>query len=77
MLKRSGAGHAGGFLQLLHQLPGIQCVQEVDVAGAAVENGDGQVAAVVHVDLGRLLIGVAAVFQFKFFHGENSSNIFS
>ena len=60
--------HAGGLLQFLHQLPGVQGIQEIDVAGTAVEDGDGQVGAVRHVDGGRLLVGVAAVFQRKFFH---------
>ena len=62
MLEGGDCRHAGGFLQLLHQLPGVQGIQEVDVAGTAVENGQGQIAAVCHVDPGRLLIGVAAVF---------------
>ena len=60
--------HAGGFLQFLHKLPGVEGVQKIDVAGAAVQDGDGQLGAVCHVDLRGLLVGVAAVFQFKFFH---------
>ena len=60
--------HAGGFLQFFHQLPGVQGIQKVDVARTAIQNGDGQVGAVRHVDAGRLLVGVAAVFQCKFVH---------
>ena len=60
--------HTGGLLQLLHQLPGVQRVQKVDVAGTAVQNGDGQVRAVRHIDAGGLLVWVAAVFQCKFVH---------
>ena len=77
VLEGSGAGHSGGFLQLLHQLPGVQGIQEVDVAGAAVQNGDGQITAVVHVDGCRLLIGVAAVFQFKILHNGGSPSLSS
>ena len=60
--------HARGFLQFLHKLPGVEGVQKIDVAGAAVQDGEGQLGAVCHVDLCGLLVGVAAVFQFKFFH---------
>ena len=38
-----------------------------------VEDGDGQLAAVVHIQLCRLLIGVAAILQFEFFHDISSS----
>ena len=64
VLEGGGGGEARGLLQLLHQLPGVQGVQEVDVAGLAVEDLQGQVAAVPHKDPGGLLVGVAAVFQF-------------
>ena len=68
MLEGRHGDHARGLLQLLHKLPGVEGVQEIDIAGAAVQNGDGQLGAVRHVDLRGLLVGVAAVFQFKFFH---------
>ena len=69
MLKGSGAGKACGRLQLLDQLIGVQGVQEIDIAGPSVQDGHRQLAAVGHIDLGRLLVGITAVFQFKFFHG--------
>ena len=62
MLEGGHCHHAGGFFQFLHQLPGVQGVQEIDVAGTAVENGDGQIRAIGHVNAGRLLVGVTAVF---------------
>ena len=50
-----------GSLQLLDELPAVECVQEVDVAGTSVQYLDGKLRAVLHVDPGRLLVGVAAV----------------
>ena len=68
VLERGCTGHTGSFLQLLYQLPGVQCIHKVDVAGTTVQNGNGQLGAVVHIQRSRLLIGVATVFQFKFLH---------
>ena len=68
VLEGSGTGHAGGLLQLLDQLPGVQGIHEVDVAGTAVQDGDGQLAAVMHIQGSGLLIGVAAVLQLKVLH---------
>ena len=44
VLEGGGGGQAGGLLQLLHQLPGVEGVQEVDVPRLAVEHLDGQLA---------------------------------
>ena len=66
MLKGSRRGFSGRCLQLFDQLPSVQGVQQVDVAGTAVQDCDGQSAAVFHVNTGRLLIGVTAIFQGKF-----------
>ena len=68
MLEACRRGQAGGLLQLFDQLPGIQCIQKVDITGTPVQHGDREFRTVLHVDFGRLLIRVAAVFQFKFFH---------
>ncbi len=72
VLEAGGGGQAGGGLELPDQLPGVQGVQKVDVAGLAVEHGDGQIAAVPHEDAGGLLVGVAAVFEFQFVHLSRS-----
>ena len=72
VLEGGGGGQARGGLELLDQLPGVQGVQKVDVAGLAVEDRDGQVAAVTHKDAGGLLVGVAAVFEFQFVHVSRS-----
>ena len=72
VLEGGGADHAGGGLQLLDQLIAVEGVQEVDIAGPSVEDGDGQLTAVGHVDFSGLLIGVAAVLQFKFLHDTQS-----
>ena len=66
VLKGSGGGHTGGFLQFFHQLPSVQGIQEVDVSRSSVQHGDGQFP-LLHVDAGRLLVGVTAVLKFKFF----------
>jgi len=68
MLEGRSRGQPDGGFQFTHQLPGVQRVQKIDVARPAVEYADGQSAAVPHEDAGRLLIGVAAVFQFQFVH---------
>ena len=52
------------MLQLLDQLPGVECIQEVNEAGTAGKNGHRQVGTIVHVDTGGLLVGVAAVLPF-------------
>ena len=70
MLEGGHGAQARCFLQFLDQLIGIQGIQEVDVAGAAVEHRNGQIRAVSHIDRGGLLVGVAAIFQFEFFHGQ-------
>ena len=61
---------AGRFFDLLDKLPGVEGVEEVDIAGTAVQDGDRQVRAVLHVDFGRFLVRVTTVFQFEFFHRE-------
>ena len=68
MLEARHGGQAQGGLQFLYQLPAVEGVQEVDIARASAEDPDGQVASVVHVDFRGLLVGVAAVLQFKFLH---------
>ena len=68
MLEGCSGGNADCLLQLLYKLPGVECVKEVDITGAAVKHGDGKLASVLHKDTGRLLIRVTAIFKLKFFH---------
>ena len=68
VLEGGGSGQAAGLLQLLHQLDGVQGIQKIDVAGLAVQDGDGQVRAILHIDAAGLLVGVAAVLQCEFIH---------
>ena len=68
MLEAGSGGQAQRLLQVAHQLPGVEGIQKVDVAGAAVQNLNRQLGAVSHIDAGRLLVGVGAVFQLKFVH---------
>ncbi len=68
VLERCRGGKSGCLLQSLDQLPGVKGVHEVDIAGFAVENGQRKLFAVIHENLRGLLIGVAAVFKFKFLH---------
>ena len=68
MLEGGCRRHTQCFLDFLYQLPAVECVQKVDVAGSAAEDFDGQIAAVLHKDFCRLLVWITAIFQFKFFH---------
>ncbi len=68
MLEGSGRRQPRGLLQLLHKLPGVEGVEEVDEAGLAVQHLNGQIAAVLHEDARRLLIRIAAVLEFQFVH---------
>jgi len=68
VLEGSYSGKTESFLEFLNELIGVESVEEVDVAGTTVENGDGKIASVLHEDSGRLLIGVTTVLEFKFFH---------
>ena len=60
--------HAGCRFQLFYKLPGVERIQKVDIARSAVQNANRQVATVVRKNFRRLLVRVAAVFQFQFFH---------
>ena len=68
MLEGGSSGQTSGFPQLLHQLPAVECIHKVNVAGAAIQYSDREFTAVCHIELGRLLVGVAAILQFQFFH---------
>ena len=62
MLERRCCAHTGCLFQLRHQLPAVESIQQVDIARLAVQHSDGQIAAVFHIDAGRLLVRVTAVF---------------
>ena len=68
MLEGSRCGQAAGRFEFLDQLDGVERIQKIDVAGLAVQHGNGQVRAIFHVNAAGLLVGVAAVFQCKFIH---------
>ena len=68
VLEGGGGAQTQGLLQFLHQLPAVQRVQKIDVPGSSAEDFHGQIAVVVHINAGGLLVGVAAVLQGKFFH---------
>ena len=61
MLEACGGRVAGSCFEFLYKLPAVECVEEINVAGTAVQNLDGKLSAVFHVDSGGLLIRVAAV----------------
>ena len=71
MLEGGGGGQAGGLLQGLDQLPGVERVHKIDVPRLAVEDGEGQLTA-FHKNAGGLLVGIAAIFQFQFGHVQAS-----
>ncbi len=68
VLEGSRRDLAGCFLKFAYQLPAVEGVQKVDVSGSSAEDLERKVRAVFHKNAGRLLIGVAAVFEFHFFH---------
>ena len=68
MLEGSRCGQAAGSFQLLDQLDGVEGIQKIDVAGLAVQNSNGQVRAIFHINAAGLLVGVAAVLQCEFIH---------
>jgi len=76
VLEGRGGGQARGLFELPHQLPGIEGVHEIDIAGPPVQNLHGQLAPVVDKNAGRFLIGVAAVFEFKPIHAPSSFSDF-
>ena len=73
VLEGRGSRKAGGFLQLTHELPTVERVEKVDIAGTAVEHLDRQFSAVLHENPGRLLIRVASVFEHQFLRHPDSS----
>ena len=60
VLERGSGGQTCGLLQFPDQLPSIEGVEEVDVAGAAVDDFDGQLA-LLHEDAGGFLVRIASV----------------
>ena len=68
MLERSSRNFSGRLLELADQLPAVKRVEKVDIAGSSAKYFDRKVGAVLHVNAGRLLIGVASVLKFHFFH---------
>ena len=50
VLEGCRSGKPGRLLQFANKLPGIECVKEIDVAGLAVQHGDGKRTAVFHKD---------------------------
>ena len=65
MLEGGGGRQSGGGLQLPDQLPAVEGVEQVDITRAAISDGNRQLA-LLHKDARRLLVRVAAVFQFQF-----------
>ncbi len=64
------------LLQLADKLPAVQTVEQIDIARAAVQYGDRQLAAVAHVNSRRFLIWIASIFKRKFFHFNTSYQTF-
>ena len=56
------------FFQFFDELPAVERIKEVDVAGTTVENFDRKFCVVFHVDLRRALVRVATIFEHEFFH---------
>mmetsp|Transcript_67455 Transcript_67455/g.140581 ORF Transcript_67455/g.140581 Transcript_67455/m.140581 type:complete len:213 (-) Transcript_67455:618-1256(-) len=63
VLEGGGSGEAERLLDLLDERPGVERVQQVDVAGLAVQDLEGEGGAIHRVDIGGELVGVAAVLE--------------
>jgi len=61
--------------QLTDELPAVQRIEQVDIAGASVEDGEGESS--VRIDARGRLVRVAAVFQCDFVHRERSFSLAS
>ena len=68
MLERSRGHFAGRFFEFAYKLPSVERVKKVDVSGSSVKDLEGEIGSVFHVNAGRLLVGIASVFEFHFFH---------
>ena len=68
VLEGGRCGQTAGGFQFLDQLDGVEGIQKIDVAGLAVQNSNGQVRAIFHINAAGLLVGVAAVLQCEFIH---------
>ena len=62
VLERGDSGQSERLLELLDELPGIERIEKIDIAGSAAQDLDRQLGAVVHKDLRGLLVGIATVF---------------
>ena len=74
MLEGGCRGHTGCRFKLLDKLPAVESVHKVDVTGLAVQHLDWQIRAAFHKNSRRLLVGIAAVFEFKFVHKKSFLN---
>ena len=67
MLEAGCCGQTRSLLQFLDKLPAVQGIEEIDVAGTAIQYFEGQFS-LFHVNAGRFLVGVATILQLQFFH---------
>ena len=68
----SYCGHTESFFKFFNKLPAVESIKKVDETGAAVKDLYRKIFAVIHENFGRFLVGVAAVFKFKFFHRSSA-----
>ena len=62
MFEGCSGGEPGGFFQFPHQLPAVEGIEKIDIAGLSGKYLDRKVGSVFHIDAGRFLVGVASVF---------------
>ena len=63
VLERGCRGHFKGLVQFMNQLPGVECVQQVDVARPSIEHRERQGGVSRRENGGLALMGVAAVLE--------------
>ena len=62
VLEAGGGRLAESLLELLDEGPGVEGIEEVDVAGGTVDNGEGKLA-LLDVGSSRLLVGVGTITE--------------
>mmetsp|Transcript_89375 Transcript_89375/g.236341 ORF Transcript_89375/g.236341 Transcript_89375/m.236341 type:complete len:549 (+) Transcript_89375:284-1930(+) len=63
VLERRRGGQIGGLSQLVHQLPGVHRIQQIDVPGRPGHHLEGQLAAHDRAESSGQLVGIASVLQ--------------
>ena len=76
MFKRGCCRKSRGCLQLLHELPCVECIEEVDVSGFSAEDFNGELSR-FHKDSCGFLVRIASILKGQFFHTIGGLSVFT